>query len=430
MALLLLAVPGPAARSGEPETIALLGSRLAADRLVFEFQTRPGSDYLVEQRDELARGAWQWCQPIAGSGAPVTVSVATPSRASQFYRVRTLEIFTGVTLTPEDHQRLSAAHRPAHTFDAVVPPPSPDYASADSWAAHWPGEDAADLSPPNTLYPEAQATAAVDVFFIHPTCYGKPEFWNGPIDDPDVQNSVAGILMYLASVFNAAGRVYAPRYRQFNVSALLERESISGLQAIELAYRDVEQAFAHFVQHFNQGRPFILAGHSQGSIHGSRLLQEQIVGTPLQQKLVAAYLIGMTIPADLPGIHPSRSTTDLGTIVNWTSYAPGGDPTFMREDVVIWVAGSYRKARGIASIQINPLSWEFHGAKVPAADNPGSLPADPSSELPPLIPGVTSADASGAVLVVDTPSVAGFPGDGPDMPLLNADRGDFHNYDY
>lgn len=227
------------------------------------------------------------------------------------------EILTGATLTPEETKRLTDAHRPAFPFDKLPPPPAPDYAMESSWAALFPRADEADVAPPNTLYPEAQARAGIDVFFIHPTCYAKRNFWNGPIDDPDVKNSVSGILMFQASVFNASARVYAPRYRQFGLYAALERETTSGMQAFELAYSDIERAFDYYIKNYNQDRPFILAGHSQGSIHGSRLLQKKIIGTPLQSKLVAAYLIGMTIPNDLSGIEPSKSATDLGKVINW-----------------------------------------------------------------------------------------------------------------
>jgi hypothetical protein len=51
--------------------------------------------------------------------------------------------------------------------------------------------------------------------------------------------------------------------------------------------------------------------------------------------------------------------------------------------------------------------------------------------LRPLIKGVTSADASGSILVIEKPAVASdFPDDGPNAPLLNAYYGDYHNYDY
>ncbi|MBI4860482.1 MAG: DUF3089 domain-containing protein [Candidatus Riflebacteria bacterium] len=340
------------------------------------------------------------------------------------------ELVTGATLTQAQYQRLTVAHRPARAFTEMRPPASPNYASAESWAALWPRTDEADVAPPNSVYPEAQGAAGIDVFFVHPTCYAKPDSWNGPIDDPDVRHSVSGIMMYLASVYNAGARVYAPRYRQFGLYAVLEKQTISGLLAIDLAYSDVRRAFDHYINHYNQGRPFILAGHSQGSIHGSRLLQEKIMGTPLQSRLVAAYLIGMTIPSSLPGIQPSTSPTDLGKVINWNSFTTEGSTTFLTEDVPIWVGDAYRKAKGVASVQVNPRSWRLNGGKVAALDNPGTLPASASSTLPACVPGVTSADASGKVLIVDKPAIPGFAGDGPSMPLLNADLGDFHNYDY
>ena len=62
--------------------------------------------------------------------------------------------------------------------------------------------------------------------------------------------------------------------------------------AFELAYSDVLRAFDYYLAHENHGRPFILASHSQGSLHALRLIQERLAGKPLQKQLVAAYLIG------------------------------------------------------------------------------------------------------------------------------------------
>jgi len=234
-------------------------------------------------------------------------------------------------------------------------------------------------------------------------------------------------MKYQASVFNAGARVYAPRYRQFGMYSVVEKETTSGMQAIDLAYSDVERAFDYYIRHYNKGRPFIIAGHSQGSMHGSRLLQTKVIGKPLQPKLVAAYLIGVTIPKDLPGIEPSTSPTDTGKIINWNSYIRGGETTFFTDDIIIWVGNSYRKVKGITSVQVNPLSWKLNGGKVAAADNPGSLPAN---IIGLLVPNITGADASGEVLIVEKPRIKGFEGDGPDVPLLNPDKGDFHIYDY
>jgi hypothetical protein len=339
-----------------------------------------------------------------------------------------LAILTGVTLSSANFQKLRDNHRPLKSFDEIPPPPAPDYDSEGSWAALWPR---ADVAPPNTAYPEAQNSARADVFFVHPTCYTKKDFWNGPFDNPDVQNTVSFMMKYMASVFNAAGRVFAPRYRQFTLFSVVEKETTSGMQAIELAYSDVERAFDYYIKYWNQGRPFILASHSQGSMHAGRLLQTKIVGTALQSKLVAAYLIGMAIPNNLPGIQPARSATDTDVYINWNSLTANADPRFFTEDIVIWVGNAYRKSKGISILQVNPLSWLMNGGKVAASNNPGSLPSDPGSNLRSLIQGVTSADATGNILVIEKPAVAAdFPDDGPNAPLLNAYYGDYHNYDY
>lgn len=341
------------------------------------------------------------------------------------------QIITGATLAPEAQQRLKQLFRPAFLFEDKAPPPRPDYRLPDTWAALPARQDDADVVPPNTKFSEAQATAAADVFFIHPTGYAKPDSWNGPIDDPSATRAVALVMKYLASAFNAAARVYAPRYRQATLYAFLDYETDSGTKALDLAYSDVERAFEHYVKSYNQGRPFILAGHSQGSNHGLRLLREKIIGTPLQDRLVAAYLIGMAIPRNIPGIQPSRASNDVGCVISWTSFTTNGNPQFLTRDMPIWHGGKYRRCAGLALVQVNPLSWELHGGAVPASVNPGSLPYyDQFGNPPALIPEVTGADASGLVLVITKPNVPGFPGSGAAIPILNADFGDYHDYDY
>jgi hypothetical protein len=340
-------------------------------------------------------------------------------------------VVTGATLDPDVQRNLRQAFRPASLFEETPPPPAPDYRSPDAWAALPGRKDDADVAPPNSLYPEAQAAAAADVFFVHPTGYSKAASWNGSIDDPDAVRAASLVMKYLASSFNAAARVYAPRYRQATLYAFLDFETRSGIQALDLAYSDVARAFDRYIEEHNQGRPFLLAGHSQGSHHALRLLQEKVIDTPLQERLVAAYLVGMAVPREIPGIRPSRTAADTGVVISWTSYTREGDPRFLTRDMAIWFGGGYRKAEGLPLVQVNPLSWELNGREVPASRNPGSLPFyDPAAGPPPLIPGVTGADASGRVLIIDTPAVQGFPGAGPEMPILNADFGDFHDYDY
>lgn len=319
------------------------------------------------------------------------------------------------------------------TFKTQNLPPAPDYGSPDAWAALPDKKDNADLAPLNTKYPESQATAAADVFFIHPTTAATArDCWNVRVDDPAAVRDLDDILGFCASAFNAAAKVYAPRYREVNISVFFNDKTNLTIQAVDFAYRDVERAFLHYVKVYNQGRPFILAAHSQGSMHGSRLLQEHIIGTPLMDRLVAAYIIGGPTPAKIPGIQPARSATDTGVLIGWNTYTKEGDPAIFTNGLNGWLNGSYTRMAGRPLVQVNPLSWELNGPAVPASRNPGSLPAmEGTTGMPSLVPAVCGADASGKVLIINKPEAPGFTmPEADDTPVLNTKYGDYHNYDY
>lgn len=311
--------------------------------------------------------------------------------------------------------------------------PAPDYQSPDAWSALPDKHDHADFAPPNTKYPESQAVAEADVFFIHPTTEATAQdIWNIPYDDPAAVRDMDIILGFYASAFNAAAKVYAPRYRQIHFKAFFNDNLDARIQALNIAYDDVERAFLHFIKSYNHGRPFILAGHSQGTIHGARLLQEKIIGTPLMNRLVAAYLIGGMIPATISGIQPARSATDTGVLIGWNTYTKEGNPSFFKDCFAAWINGSYTKMGDRPLIQVNPLSWKLNGPAVPAVINPGSLPLIAgTTKTPLLIPGVCGADASGKVLIINNPKIPGFSmPEANDNPVLNTKFGDYHNYDY
>ena len=139
------------------------------------------------------------------------------------------------------------------------------------------------------------ARAPVDVFYVHPTSY-LGSAWNGPVDDPalNAQTDELSTLIQ-ASAFNGCCAVYGPRYRQAQGIAFV-RPGPDAAAAIELAYGDVRAAFRFFLERHSRGRPFILAGHSQGSVLAARLLEQEIAGSALAERLVAAYLIGAPIP--------------------------------------------------------------------------------------------------------------------------------------
>ena len=101
------------------------------------------------------------------------------------------------------------------------------------------------------------------------------------------------------------------------------RPGPDGASAIELAYGDVRAAFRFFLERYSRGRPFILAGHSQGSVLAARLLEQEIAGSGLSERLVAAYLIGGPInDAPGPGVPACAAPEQTGCLVAWNARGP------------------------------------------------------------------------------------------------------------
>ena len=317
------------------------------------------------------------------------------------------------------------ARRPPQAFFPAGAPPAPDYASPAAWAA-WPGRHSnAELAPAGVTAVDP-ATAKVDVFFIHPTTYLANEKWNAAFDEPGraLRGVDDGVLANQASVFNSCCRIFAPRYRQATFAAFRE-ESADATGAIDLAYQDVRRAFDYYLAHENNGRPFIIASHSQGSQHALRLLQARIIGTPLQRQLVAAYVIGGFTPVEIEqaGLPICRAARETGCLINWNSVTEAGKAARRQGAQRIWFDGRYESAAGRRIVCVNPLSWEADGS-APASANAGALtPALPGHGA--LVPGVTGARCEDGLLVVDLA-----PGMRPRFPDPLAIVGIYHDLDY
>ena len=251
--------------------------------------------------------------------------------------------------------------KPEHSFAAAPPPLAPDYSLAASWGALPDRADAADVVP-NAEVQDRQATAEVDVFFVHPTTFFGTAGWNQSLDDTSTnQLTDTFVLRGQASVFNGCCRIYAPRYRQATIYSFMDGSG-SGKAALQLAYEDVERAFDYFIEHYNQGRPFILASHSQGSVHVRTLLERRITGTALRERLVAAYPIGFGINREemakaVPDVPVCESAEQIGCVVTWNAVGPKAQP---------W--GDPRK-----NICVNPLTWRADGATAEASLNLGGV---------------------------------------------------------
>ncbi|QRK11318.1 DUF3089 domain-containing protein [Archangium violaceum] len=210
---------------------------------------------------------------------------------------------------------------PRKPFREARPPAPPDYTQPSAWSALPELQDLADTVLPSSPGLE-QSLAPVDVFYIHPTTYVGGE-WNGPIDDVPLNTATDRVATLIqASAFNACCAIYAPRYRQANLTAFTH-QSEEGRAAVDLAYQDVAAAFRSWRETYNHGRPFILVAHSQGTVHARRLLRELVSGTPLRHQLVAAYLIGIPMSESalrrgLPDIPFCASPVQTGCLIDAT----------------------------------------------------------------------------------------------------------------
>lgn len=256
-----------------------------------------------------------------------------------------------------------------------------DYSRTDSWLAR-PGLDsAASLVPKDSGYSNLAASARADVFYVHPTTGMRKDVANVPIDDPPALATGRIMLMSQATPFNGIARIYAPRYRQIALHVFDEDEA--ALQApIDFAYADVRRAFAYYAAHENQGRPFFLVAHSQGSNHALRLLIEEIQGTPLEARLVAAYLPGMPTPravfaGPLARIPPCAAAEQIGCVAIWGVFAEGySDFAGWEASNVYWdaVTRRWRSPKGMPLVNVNPVSWREDDAPTPPALHQGAVP--------------------------------------------------------
>ena len=280
-------------------------------------------------------------------------------------------------------------------FNSETNPPAPDYSNVSFWAALPEKADAADSVPVGSGLRDEQLTAKADVFFIYPTIFTQqPERankWNADAADLKLNEGIqTSTIMNQASIFNGCCRVYAPYYRQAHYSVFLTEDRKAAEQALNLAYEDVRNAFNYYLENFNSGRPIIIASHSQGSLHGERLLKEFFDGKPLQEKLVMAYLAGRAIKRDaFREIKPSAQPEQTGAWASWCTFISGYYPESYDR--------YYKEA-----LAINPLTWNDGPGLAPKQLNKGGVGLKFK-----FIPQLVDAESHKGLLWINKPYVAG-----------------------
>lgn len=283
-------------------------------------------------------------------------------------------------------------HKYSKQYSFEVKSAVPDYSLWQYWAALPQKKDPSD-SVPAPLQNESR-DSSIDVFFIHPTTYTQKmtDGWNADVNNTYINAKTDySSILYQASVFNAVAKIYAPRYRQAHLSAFFSTDTASANKAFDIAYSDIKNAFQYYLDNFNQGRPFIIASHSQGTKHASLLIKEMIEGTPLQQKLVMAYLIGMPVPSNyFSNLPPCRDSLQTGCFVSWRTFRQNYLP-------------SYVKNENFKAVVTNPLTWCSNNELAPRNLNLGAV----LYKFNKVFPSTNSAIIHNNVLWVSRPK---FPG--------------------
>jgi hypothetical protein len=339
-----------------------------------------------------------------------------------------LAIAAGTTASARDLRMLAMllfAHPPHERFDAITPPLPPDYAKPASWAALPDKKDASDVAPAGVAMIDP-ARAPADVFFVHPTSFFSNSHWNADIMDVKTNaRTDKGSIRNQASVFNGCCRVYAPRYRQMTFSGFL-KHSKSSAEALDLAYSDVKRAFEYYLAHDNDGRPFIIASHSQGSRLATRLVKEMIDGTPLMKRFVAAYIVGNWLDDDyfrsLKTIEPCSRADDTGCVLTWSTLAEDADAQRQRD--------GFAKRSGLPEshahhhfVCTNPLTWTTATTLAPATRDIGGWVYGRGAAPRPPDPHLVSMRCDDGALFVSRPHDSIYR-----ARLLPG--GNYHNYDY
>lgn len=286
-------------------------------------------------------------------------------------------------------------------FCSLASAQEPDYADNGSWAYWRVGEN-----------------KPADLFIVCPTVdLGTGGNKNMSLADNEAKKNFYGALNMERGIYEQHCRMYAPYYRQ----AVLADYDLPANEAepyFNLAYKDVRASFLYYMQHENNGRPFVLAGFSQGAEMCLRLLKEFGNDAFVKNNMVACYAIGWRFTPQeaekYPYVQSAKCADDLGKVIIFNSEAPE-------------VTSSAIVPEGVKTFAINPLTWNCGSQKAPKTLNAGACFTDYSGAVVREVPQLTGCyidSVRGTLKVTDVDKKEFVPG----LPLFS--EGVYHIYDY
>lgn len=258
-------------------------------------------------------------------------------------------------------------------FKTCIPFMIPVFIHAGNGSKNKGPDRATDYSKPGSWLSLPNSAKTVDVFYLYPTVWRKnsPEEPNiCEIDNPRMLEGSLIAFNKQATAFETVGNIYAPYYRQADGGYTLslpenERwEVIKGTPA-----HDATAAFEYFISHYNKGRPFILASHSQGSSVMLVLLSEYMKKHPdVYKRMVAAYVTGYPVTAEFMAANRhlkfATGPDDTGVIISFNTQSP---------DVV---RGTNMVVANNVGLVINPITWTRDETPATAEQSLGSYMPD------------------------------------------------------
>jgi len=219
----------------------------------------------------------------------------------------------------------------------------------------------------NWLSLPQKAAEPIDVFYLYPTSWVREEDEKADFCAIDDKRMLAGAKAHFASeatAFETVGNIYAPYYRQMDARLALSLSPLERDSLLEgIPAKDALAAFDYYIENLNDGRPFILAGDSQGSNVLMLILSGYMKENPhVYENMVAAYIIGYSVTEDYLAenshVHFAEERSDTGVVISFNTEGPqieGANPVLL--------AGA---------LAINPISWERGQAIASEAQSLGS----------------------------------------------------------
>ncbi len=234
--------------------------------------------------------------------------------------------------------------------------------------------NAIDYSQKSNWYQIPEITKPYDTFYILATEYVVSSMDEGasdyaPIGCPEMIEKAPGEYEAHASVYQDATNVFVPWYRQAGLRFASEVAKETGNidAAISgMPYDDITAALDYYFKNYNQGRPFIIAGHSQGSAMTKLVLKNYFKEHPdYYSRMIAAYVIGYSVTKDdlkeYPHMKFATGESDTGVIISWNT-----------EGIKNVEENAYNVVVLPGAISINPLNWKLDDTYAPASMNLGS----------------------------------------------------------